>query len=112
MAKARAREQAPSPKWCVETAIHIAAPTETEARQYLFSVLDAGHRAMGQKLDEGGVVVLATHRIDPRTDLPPDQRQLNDEDLAANDQARAAKADRVARSALDSDEPRKEGGTA
>lgn len=83
-------------KWCVEVAVHVESPSEVEARTYLFSVLDAGHRAMGTTLPPGGAEVIAAHRLDARPDLPLDQRALGDEDLAANERARTLKAERPA----------------
>lgn len=82
-------------KWCVEIAVHVESPSEAEARAWLFSVLDAGHRAMGKALGTGSAEVIASHRLDGDPDAPPDQRGLADEDLAANELARAAKVERA-----------------
>lgn len=82
-------------KWCVEVAVHVESPSESEARAWLFSVLDAGHRAMGATLGPGGAEVIASHRLDGDPDLPPDQRGLDDDELARNELARAEKIERA-----------------
>lgn len=84
-------------KWCVEIAVHVESPSETEAREWLFGVLDAGHRAMGAKLAAGGAEVIASHRLDGNPDLAPDQRSLDDDTLASNENARAEKHTRAER---------------
>lgn len=89
-------------KWCVEIAVHVESPSETEARTWLFSVLDAGHRAMGAKLAAGSVEVVASHRLDGDPDLPPDQRVLADEDLAGNELAREHKVEEKTKKARSS----------
>lgn len=82
-------------KWCVEIAVHVASPSESEARAWLFSVLDAGHRAMGAKFAAGGAEVIASHRLDGDQDLPLDQRGLDDGELARNANARIEKSERA-----------------